>query len=237
VGFADEFVRDLIQAGAPEDPDPEVLRDLVEQYRYSPPSGPGYPRDPVRDQLILHLAFPVYNLARRFRGRNNADDILGEAMLTLVECVDRWPTVAEDDGIWSYVACSVQRRMKDWIDNDVVLVIPSRRVREKRAAGEEVEQPTLVDINPVEPDHHKDMDPNGRWFDNRNVPRVEHEHTIDIEDFFASRTDPRDRVLVEMRIAGRTADEIAAAVGTKRSWVFKRLRDLERAFAELGDAA
>src|SRR4051812_37025696 len=104
MGFADELVADLKALGAPEEPDPEVLDDLVKRWQYSyHPSGPGYPRDVVKDAIILQLALPVHKLALRYRSRNNADDILGEALLALVECVERWSSVAEDENIRAYV--------------------------------------------------------------------------------------------------------------------------------------
>src|SRR5215218_1881146 len=102
MGFADELVAELKACGAPEEPDPEVLGGLVEKYRYSLPSVPGYPRDPVKDAIIIQLCLPVHKLALRYRSRNNADDILGEALLALVECVERWSEVKEDDNIRRY---------------------------------------------------------------------------------------------------------------------------------------
>jgi RNA polymerase sigma factor (sigma-70 family) len=234
VGFADEFIADLVRAGAPEDPDPETLIDLLEQYRYSPPSGPGYPRDPVRDRLILQLAWPVYNLARRYRGRNNADDILGEALLALVECVDRWPTVAEDDDIRTYVEFCVRKRIKDFIDNDGVLVIPSRRVREKRTRGEEVTQPVVFNLHQGGQPVSEGGGMVNRRPEDQHTPTVKPDQTFDIVEYFEGRG--RDQVIVEMRIAGHSAQEIARAMGKKEGWVYKQLRALEQEFAELSAA-
>jgi DNA-directed RNA polymerase specialized sigma24 family protein len=228
VGFADEFVADLIRVGAPEDPDPEVLKDLLEQYRTSPGTGPGLPRDPVRDQIILQLAFPVYHLARRFRGRNNADDILSEALLALVECVDRWWTVAEDDDIRRYVEFCVKKRIKDWIDNDVVLCIPSRRAREKLARGEEL-PPPVVHLKTEERGSDEDRAGNQDY-----TPGVPPDLTFDIVEYFQGRG--QDQRIVEMRIDGCSAKEIAASMGRREGWVYKRLRALEREFAELSAA-
>ena len=222
--FADAFVADLIRAGAPEEPDPDVLKDLVGRYKYDPS---------VRDQIILQLTFPVYDIAKRFRSRNNADDILSEAILALVECVDRWPGVAEDDDIQRYVAFSVRKRMKDYIDNDSIGKAPSRRVREKRAAGEEVVHPVILSLRqgsnaPSEATQGQE-DP--------CTPIVPADNTFDIQEFFRSRADSRDQIIVEMRINGRSIAEICEAVGQKRAWLFKRLRDLEQAFAQVGEEA
>ena len=220
--FADAFIADLIRAGAPEEPDPEVLTDLVTRYKWDPS---------LRDQIVLQLIFPVYYLARRFRNKNNADDVLSEAILALVECVDRWCEVAENEDIRRYVEFSVRKRMKDFIDNDAVLKMPSRRVREKLAKGEEFVNPTVATLFT-----HDSPDPGGLapigW-----QPTVPEDKTFDIQEFFRSRADSRDQVIVEMRINGCSAIEIAEAVGQKRSWVYKRLRDLEQAFAQVGEEA
>lgn len=227
MGFADAFVADLIRAGAQEDPDPEVLKDLLEQYKTSPGTGPGRPPDPVRDQIILQLAIPVYNLTRRYRTRNNADDILGEAMLALVDCVDRWWEVAEDDNIRTYVEFCVKKRIKDWIDNDRVLGMPSRTLRDKLSKGESVQIPkvlTLYTYDSYEPE------------EGDIPPHTPPDTSFDIQEFFAAREDPRDRAVVEMRVEGCSADEIAKKLNMSRRWVFKKLRDLEKAFSEMNMA-
>lgn len=235
MGFADEFVADLAAARAPEEPDPEVLVDLLEQYRSSPPREPWRPDD-ARDAVILQLAHLVFKICLRYRNRNNADDILGEALLALTECVDRWWGVAEDGNIRKYVEFSVRKRIKDFIDNDAVMVVPSRRVREKVAAGEEVDGLARQHLNFAPLDPHRDHDTCSRAPENRHTPTVPFDDTFDCIEFFRKREDERDRVIVEMRIMGRPVEEIAERVGQKKSWIYKRLRNLEQAWACVGES-
>ena len=157
----------------------------------------------------------MYYLARRFRSRNNADDILSEAILALVECVDRWCEVAEDEDIRRYVAFSVRKRMKDFIDNDAVAKVPSRRVREKLAKGEEFVHPTMATLSR----QGSNADPARPRKLSRvaSTPIVPADKTFDIQEFFRSRADSRDQMIVEMRINGRSVVEIAEAVGQKRA--------------------
>jgi DNA-directed RNA polymerase specialized sigma24 family protein len=230
--FADAFVADLVRVGAPEEPDPEILKGLVERYKWDPS---------IRDQIIIQLTLPVYYIAKKFQSRNNADDILSEAILALVECVERWPGVAEDDDIRRYVEFSVRKRMKDFIDNDSVICIPSRRVREKLAKGEEISGRTPFRIGGnYNPNYTgTDLDRVDREVEDKDraVPEVAPDNTFDIQDFFRSRADARDQIIVEMRINGRPIPEICEAVGQKQSWVYRRLRDLEQAFAQIGEEA
>jgi DNA-directed RNA polymerase specialized sigma24 family protein len=224
VGFADEFVDDLKACGAPEDPSEEDLGRLLAAYARSAPRAPGGPPDLARDALILSLALPVYRLTLRYRNRDNAPDILGEAMLALVECVDRWWSVADDDNIRAYVEFTVRRRIKDFIDNDAVFAVPSRRVRERKAAGEESGVPVRHPIRSIldPPDDAPQDGPH------RGTPEVPPDDTYDAVEFFRSRPDWREWVIAEMRAAGRPYGEIAAAVGRGKTWVYDRLGDLRR---------
>jgi len=223
MGFADELVADLKACGAPEEPD--ILDELVERWAYSRlPSGPGYPRDLVREQIILQLAFPVWKLTLRYRNRNNADDILGVALLSLVECVDRWSDEEDDANLRHYVEFTVKKRMKDFADNDGVLVIPSRRVREKRAAGKEVE-----DIGVVPADIHDEEE--------TDSPSVPPDHSYDIIEFFESRGDAASLQIARMRADGRPVEEIAEEVGKPVWWIYNRLRQMEADFRDDGPRA
>lgn len=216
MGFADELVADLKSCGAPEEPDPAVLADLLERWEYSfCPSGPGYPKDLIREEIIIQLALPVHKLVLRYRNRNNADDILGEALLALIECVDRWRSCAEDNNIRRYVEFSVRKRIKDFIDNDAVFKVPSRRVREKAAAGEVVEEINTFRLDPHDEEEGADTPV--------SMPDV----SYDVLEFFESRGDPRDSLIIRMRAESRSLEEIAEQVGRSVWWVFDRLQRLE----------
>ena len=217
MGFADEFVADLKTWGSPEEPDREQLRDLVVKYVLSPLSGPGYPRDPVKDEILRQLAFAVFKLVLPYRNRNNAADVLGEAMLALVECVERWPGVGDDWDISAYVAFNVRRRIKDFMDNDSVFKVPSRRVREKDARGQKPEPIKTLTL------------------DENDSPAAPADTMFSFQDLVWSLTDERDRKIVEMKIMGLPVREIAAEVGQRKSWIYKRLKAIEQTFAREGD--
>lgn len=126
-GFYSELQFDPDYTSLPDKIDEVDLIERVQALRAG-----DYSQVPHISRKFLRL---VSSLVTNFAHPARTPDLLGAALLALVESVHRAATNLKDDNIIPYITANVLRRIKDEINNDHSVRIPGRTLRELNAKG------------------------------------------------------------------------------------------------------
>lgn len=219
------LLTDFDYLNAPVKPDEDVLRDQVQRYRDGDES--------QRNAIISAHLHVVASIAGDF-GRRDSDEILGVALLELVDAVDRAPTALSDNEITPYITKSVRYRIKDAIGENRPVYMPSRTFRYKAAHGEidreGSDDPTIRGVLSLtavvkEDDplgDEPDMDDSGaRWQGAYTVPTARAERPcIEFREILAlSIRDKTEEKIVTMAAEGHSYGEIETILQMKKSHI------------------
>lgn len=167
-------------------------------------------------KLVSHFAHPA-----------RTPDLIGVAMLALVEATTRASTELVDNNIIPYVSVNIVQRMKDLIRDDHTMRVPSRTLRHKRSQGIEV---SLFTTRLCSEDEEK---PDFVRFYSPAVAKPEHPplELIEILDKVA-RTD-REKLMIEMRSHRHTLREYAQEAGVSLGTATQIYHGIRDKFKEL----
>lgn len=167
-----------------------------------------------RDVIIEHSTRLAIHLARQYGKRfpNISDELIAEALATLVIAVDRFPRVHRDYEILPYIVTTIRRRLQTYVQHSVVIRVPERTLTRKSDLRQQTTVLTDKDWEKL-PYIHK-------------VTRLEWDEIVDL----TART-TEDRLILELSREGYNLREIAAAfsksisyVSRARTVVFARFR-------------
>jgi hypothetical protein len=123
-GFYSDLQLDPIYKELPNEIDQELLERRVISLRL----GDTTQINPISVQLMRLVMSLVANFAHPKR----TPDLIGVALLTLVESVRSAATKLEDNNIIPWVSAHVNRRLSDYIKDDHLVRIPGRTLRHSK---------------------------------------------------------------------------------------------------------
>lgn len=123
--YSSGLLTDFDYLSAPDKPDAIVLADQVRRYR----EGDLTQRRPIIE-AHLHI---VASIAGDYR---DSDEMLGVALLALVDAVQRAPSILDDNEITPYITSTVNYRIKDAVARNRSVYMPPSTFRDKVANGE-----------------------------------------------------------------------------------------------------
>lgn len=154
------------------------------------------------------------SLVANFAHPKRTPDLIGVALLTLVESVKSAATKLEDNNIIPWVAAHVNRRLKDYIQDDHVIRIPGRTLRSKAQTNPMTLYKIQKNNNLVQ------MKP-----DRPSIECIEILNRVVKSDL--------EKLYVEMRSQGNILQTIADAAGVSIGAIHKLKMELrERFYAE-----
>ena len=102
------------------------------------------PTTETRNELVLILTRPALKIARSFR---DTDDCKSEALMSLIQAVDRFPAIAQAatfQNLKTYVFTVIRYHLRDFVKTDTVIPVPPSTRVAKLAQGKEHELPVIV---------------------------------------------------------------------------------------------
>ena len=166
--------------------------------------------------ISISLLRLVMSLVQNFAHPRRTPDLIGTALLTLVETVTNAATKLDDNNILPYVAASINMRLKDAIGKDHVVCVPPRQLRRLRAKGIKVTVPITADV----------VDVIAKPF------RPSLECTEIISKIAQCR---HEQILIELRCQQHSLAEIANVIGCSIGSVYRMKKDLKERFSALND--
>jgi len=166
--------------------------------------------------ISMSLLRLVMSLVQNFAHPRRTPDLIGTALLTLVESVTNAATQLNDNNIVPYVSVSVSMRLKDAIGRDHVVCVPPRQLRRLRAKGIEVTVPITADV----------VDVIAKPF------RPSLECTEILSKIAQCR---HEQILIELRSQQHSLAEIANVIGCSIGTVHRMKMDLRARFSTLND--
>jgi DNA-directed RNA polymerase specialized sigma24 family protein len=238
--YVSGLLKDLDYIEAPAVPDSDELRAIVQRYRDGELS--------LRNRIIrdhLHIAASLVP-----GGWNNADELLGEALLALVEAVDKALEALYDNEITPYITTIIRDKIKDHIARDRTVYMPARTFRDKVAKGEiragGNDDPAIIGVlslnRAIKED---DYDSDGRGMDTvefcrlsrfpytvplarPEVPSLEFTEALEL----ATQTDTERRIIA-LRAEGNAYVEMEQIMGLKKSTIGYHVSKVEERFQAL----
>jgi hypothetical protein len=203
--FHSDLQFDTIYKELPNEIDEELLERRVISLRLGDMSQV----NPISIQLMRLVMSLVANFAHPKR----TPDLIGVALLTLVESVRSAATKLEDNNIIPWVSAHVNRRLKDYIQNDHIIRIPARTLRASKT-GDVVLYKNQKDSNSVQSRP-----------DRPSIECIEILNRVVKSDL--------EKLYVEMRSQGSILQTIADAAGVSIGSIHKLKMELrERFYAE-----
>lgn len=170
----------------------------------------------ARDKLIEGLIFFSGSIAARWAGffPQRGQDLLGEAILTLVKCVDHFPAIGGDQNsthLLKYIHTSVTGAMKSYIGNDNTIKVPIKSEWFKQL---QKEKPDL-NLKPCSIDHLEIMLKEGT-ISVKSVTQPQ-SNTLILVDCLKHRVLSIDEKKIAMgMLEGKTDIEIAKEMGLSK---------------------
>ena len=207
-GFYTELARDPDYLNIPERIDEEELDRRVSALRLGDMS--------QVNRISVMLMRLALSLVANFAHPRRTPDLIGVAMLTLVESVRSASTRLNDNNIVAFVSTHINHRLKDAIAKDHVVCIPPRTLRSFRQQGITAFVPLSTSYLHLE-----------------GVARRE-EASLEFRDMIEKMVkDDRERLLVDMRIQRHAIEVIAEQMGVSVSLIHKLKSDMRKRFIAL----
>lgn len=211
---------DFDYLNAPVKPDDEVLKDQVQRYR----DGDTSLRAPIIE-AHLHIVASIVGDYRR----NDTDEILGVALLELVDAVHRAPDVLEDNAITPYITSCVRYRIKDAIGRDRSIFMPPRTFNRKSADGEVDVVKVVFSIG----DDYYGDDEWTRQLCNTPTARPE-EPSVEFREVLSmSIKTPMEERIVSMAAEGHNFETIEGVLQMKKTQIGYHLNNVMNRFDRL----
>jgi RNA polymerase sigma factor (sigma-70 family) len=161
-------------------------------------------------------------------------DIQGSALLGLTEGVTRFMDKAYDENIVPYIARTIHRYIKDFIERDHTVRVP-RRTYTTSGSSIEVFSTSLTAMKTQQEDsedHSMSVDRMMLEYDLPDPRHSDYDFQLLIDELQLSGT---EKDVLDMLLKGHTTKEIANALKVTRVWVENKfIRNLKLACVKLG---
>lgn len=206
-GFYSELQTDATYLDIPERIDEEELERRVAALRLG---------DQLQVPLIcVGLMRFTMSLVANYAHPRRTPDLIGTALLTLVEVVNDAAARLDDNNILPFVSTHISLRLKDMIASDHVVCIPPRTLRDWKRRGIEAFVPLTSTLVGLE-----------------GVARPEAPSLECMDSLAKIIRDDRDKLIVEMRSQAYGLKVIAEALGVSIGTVHNLKRELRERFLE-----
>lgn len=221
-GYYSELQADMTYRSLPETIDEEELEVRVTALR----SGDLTQVNPISMQL-MRISLSV---VARFAHPKRTPDLIGVALLTLVESVKRASTELVDGNIVPYVMVNIANRLKDAIADDHTVRTPSRTLRDKRSKG--------IELTIFSNRHSSEEAPHTDEYSSFYLPAIAREETPEydtLEILEKIAQSDRDRLILDLRSKSYTLQECAKVADISVGLACKIKQDLYTRFLELNN--
>lgn len=228
-GFVIPFSEDSI----PEPLNNDTAIKLCEQYRNG--------QKDVRDALIEgHIYFAMW-IVTHYVGRHSdrAEDLASSALFGLVQAVEWAPERMRDNNITAYIATTIRRHIRDFIEQDNMIRIPrktyKKMIQDGLAAGYD-----LKDIVPVihifDTQISEDEDEGVNDYYDLFEPGVIDQEEIIAKDLLDHlHLDVKEEQVVNSLVEGWTIRDIASQLGISKSSVYNVIKSIRERIKLLGE--
>ncbi len=206
-GFRSELSKEFDYLSLPDRIDEESLERRVIALRLGDMS--------QAQPITIQLMRLVMSLVANFAHPRRTPDLIGVALLTLVESVNDAPEKLVDNNIIPYVSANINWRLKDFIDNDHVFRVPSSTLRALKRKGVEVQL------------HLR----SGLSYDAIARPEAP---SLELREMLQKIVhNDREKMVLQMRSEGHVLETIAESLGVSVSLIHKMKSELRERFMEL----
>jgi len=220
--FFSELQKDPTYSSLPDRIDEELLEQRVIALR----QGDMTKVNEISVQLMRFVMSLVANRAHKRR----TPDLIGVALLTLVETVKQAATSLEDNNILPYVSFTITRRLRDYITGDQTVRIPPRTLRFKFKKGEVLKLPSAVYSSADAPSNDEE-----NAFFKPAIARPEEPSIECLEMLKKIVHNDREQLIIEMRAQRYELKEIAEKIGIGKSRVAQIKDELKVRFNQLNN--
>lgn len=198
-----------------------------------------------RDWLInAHLRL-VATIGRRWKSRNHTD-CEGEALLALVDAVDRAACALEDNNITKYIKAVVRDRLREFVASDRAVYMPARTFRDKAAKGEidpesnsnatiigVVSHEVLVRQDAVNVEDDEYVEPIGSRRYTVPIAKTETPSPEFKECLALAIHDETERRVIDLRCEGYGYQDMESVLGLKKSRIGDHVNAVKERFFKL----
>jgi len=208
--------------------DETSLKELVIRYKATKD-------ETSREKLILHHVRLACYIAGRYikHYKWREDDLIGAALLGLIQAVDWVPERLKDNNITPYIAVTVRRHVTDFLQNDHVINVKRKEFKKRAQNGIQC----APYFHQVEDDERDEENPqSGYTLD--ATPHIMHDFSGTDELYKFLATNDKYAMILSLLMEEYTPTEIATEMGiTKQyvSWMIQHIR--KRAAIWRGDNA
>ncbi len=220
----EEFMNDPDYQNVQPIPNEDVLANQVQMYRDGD--------DSLRRELIMAHLHMVAAMAGDNSKRRNREDVMGVAMLALVDAVERAQTALVDNNITPYITAVVKDQIKEFVATDRAVGMPARTFRHKIANGtlkfndrdEPIGLPSTLSIQDELVNHH-----------GYTVPAATPEFLSPEfkEAMQLAITNGTERTVIDLCAEGYRYTDMETALGLKKSQIGNILHDVEERFFKI----